>query len=735
MRLALVIAAILYVFTVTVPAAYAAVWEYTISDMDTATTIEVDKTTAVVDTSANEIRAPRFAPHTVSFWPDGSPDFVVTVPGKILHYGWDGSQYHVIEVLNADLGEDPFAVATPNPFPEVVASTKTGTYHYSFTGSEMLNNPALSAAGLSGVLAMGAYEKNKVGIADGEIRGYSYDESTGLTTRDTSLELSGDELKPIDVALFPDRNGYVVLEEDGTKTFLSTGSSMEEVPALAVSGLQSPRAVAAGENYRIAVIDRNQQKEWHFDGTQMRYNFVLSVTSGLTSPTCVALRPGTYDRIIVDGDEAKYFRFDEDTGQLVYDPQRSVSVEGLSEIGGYLSGTVVVSQPKDPGSDVSWVRVRAYHDLAPNTTVTWAVRVNSSEDWIKAWRVTKLEDGSTVCEVTADNGSTWETIGPASLAEPDSNDPATAKLWVELPVAGREVQWKAELTMTDQLSTPRIKAPVPGNVAVKWEAGTPPEQPFIDTPSSCYLTSTPVFNWSFIDPDPGDYQTAYQVVIRKKSDGTVIYDSGKVMSPEESFRLPTSADPATPGPLWVSGEYEFTVEVRVWDSMDIPSEWSPSSDFCVIAFERPRVAEIGSAPAGEPDPDPGDPATHLVIREGMTVENLPVVKAGSLVGLLIDSIGPIDSASATFPYNGREAHIDSGPTKQLPDTNRNRWLVEFWTDASLDITPDGTAVEMQLRGNSPEGTITLDAPPYADGVVRTQGTVYHDWLVHLKGRK
>ena len=82
-----------------------------------------------------------------------------------------------------------------------------------------------------------------------------------------------------------------------------------------------------------------------------------------------------------------------------------------------------------------------------------------------------------------------------------------------------------------------------------------PEPPELALPTGCYLTTTPKIEWEYRDND-GDMQSAYQVVI-KKPDGTVIHNTGKVLSSNEYYEMITSTSPTQPGPLWASGTNEF----------------------------------------------------------------------------------------------------------------------------------------------------------------------------------
>jgi len=62
--------------------------------------------------------------------------------------------------------------------------------------------------------------------------------------------------------------------------------------------------------------------------------------------------------------------------------------------------------------------------------------------------------------------------------------------------------------------------------------------------------------------------------------------------------------------------------------------------------------------------------------------------------------------------------------------------VSFYTDAEITKVPAGTVVKMQTHGAGSEGgTTVFNMPPYADGVVVTEGSVYEDWFVVLEGSK
>lgn len=710
----------------TQPAWATSVWEYKITGADTPAIIDEEKTTAVVDTLNNEIRLPEFSPNSVAFWPDGSADYVVMSPTEIKHFSWNGSKMYENSILNVPGQNNPLAIAAPAPYSDVVVVDNTGAKRYSFTGTEMIENPALSVAGLSNVISVGARDNSIVGLVGSDIRAFTNG------SRDVSLEPTKTLSNPIGLALYPDQNTMAVLENDRARFFMNTGTQMIENPTLAITGINDPKAISAGDKLNTVIIDGKEVKHYSFNGSSFKYNSVLSVTSGLSSPSCVALRPGSSDRIIIDGDKVKYYRFNDTSGQLVYDSNRSITIKDLSQLGGYTTSATVVSQVKKSDVDVVNLRIRAYQTLPLGTSITWSL-TNNGTDFIKVWRV-RNEGGTTYCEITTNNGSSWDSIGNATLSYPNVD---TKELWFEFP-SNQLVAWKAVLATSNPKVTPKICAPVPGDTAVIWEAGNPPTKPDLNIPANCYSTTTPTISWSFQDPDPGDTQSGYQVLI-KKLDETLVHNSHFVSDANTEFKIPTSEAPEISGPLWQAGDYEFTMEVQIYDNIGISSGWSDPQRFCVVGLERPRVKELIRTSADQSKPIAEDITTHLVIKEGMPEKDLPITKAGGKVALLVDSIGPINSLEAIFPYLDLDATVHKIESEKILGERTNRWLIEFWTEASLEKEkcPDGTIVGMDLIGRSTEGDTklsTIDDPSYADGVVKTKGSVYEDWITVLQGR-
>jgi alpha-L-rhamnosidase len=74
------------------------------------------------------------------------------------------------------------------------------------------------------------------------------------------------------------------------------------------------------------------------------------------------------------------------------------------------------------------------------------------------------------------------------------------------------------------------------------------------------VEGAPEFGWLPQDKDPGEAQTAYQVIVRDGRDNAVLWDSGKVPSAKQSYV-------AYGGPALEAGS-PFTWTVRTWDRSD-----------------------------------------------------------------------------------------------------------------------------------------------------------------------
>jgi len=697
-------------------------WTYGISN-DTPLVVDSLTSNVVIDTTNHEISLPNLtAANILALNPDGNMEWAVLTNTGVKVFSYDGSEISENDLLSVETA-NPIGLALPLPYPSTVVADKTSIKQYLFNGSGMVEAPGLGVACLTNVVSVSSGSNDTVALLDGSTaKVYQF---SGESMSENNL-LEPEEVLNNPIALAID-NSYnmAVLELDKVRYFNFPGTGMTENPSLEITGILNPKAFSMGDG-EIAIVDGNEVKHYSFDGDSMEYNSVLSVTTGLSNPKGVAIRPGSYDRVILDGNTVKYYNFDGE--ELVYNPFLSKEVTGIVSGGGYAETGQVQSLAVDPGVNADCIRVQAYHELPEGTSVTWSVTANDV-NWVKKWRVRGTVDG-TVAEISPDNGTTWQYIGTEEATRPNYNNEL---LWTMVP-AGRSVKWRAELATTDTAVTPKIKAL--SGVGIAWETDAAPTVVLDLVPGWIY-TTTPTFTWQFNDANLGDSQSAFQLLVLRAEDNQVIYDNGKLLSNDTQFIMPTSTEPDVPGPLWAANSYTFKVRVRVWDSKGVASSYCTDREFKVLAFERPRISEIVSPPMGQIVPIINQPDTHLLIQEGTVANSLPRTKAGSRATLLVDSVGPINSAAdqiANFPYTGGNAIVGDTASANTLGSARNTWTIPFWTSAKLDEVPNGTIVKLSLTASGTEGGTTIfQVPPYADGIMRTEGSVFEDWFVIIQG--
>jgi hypothetical protein len=674
--------------------------------LDSETIINSANTTAYVDTINHEIRLPEAGSFRKISFAGESYDYVVLTEDSAIHYSFNGEEMVENPIASVNNLVNPLSVFSA-AYPDVIVSTKTQVTHYSFTGTDMTENPALSIAGLTSVVSI-ASRNNDISVLQGnQADYYAFD---GLEMANVPNLSIGGLNNPVEVALFQDTYDAAVLEQDKVRFYYFTGTEMTEAPDLALSGFANPLKSISVDQGTVSIIEGNQVKTYLFDGSEYSYVDALSITDSLSSPSCLALRPGSRDMIIVDNNEVKYFMFDGD--ELVYNPSLSKQIADFSP-SGYVTDAVVQSILFPHPATAS--KVTAQCEVPSGTSITWSVYTGT---WTPVWRIRGAAEP--VIEYTSDAGTTW-------MSNPKS-------LWKEHGLLTR-VGWKAELHTSNPSVTPKIKASNPGvDTAILFEKNEKPT--IVLNSEQCYLTMTPTISWTFTDDD-GDIQAEYDFKI--SNEGNVLYSYTQVSDIPEHTMLPFE-DPAIPSPFWNSGLNSFKLSIRASDGIQW-SDWV-ERDITFRAFERPRVGEV-SVPGEEyAPPELNAPETHEAICQGMGVEDLPVTKAGGRVTVFVDSIGKVNLdpihgvGDALFPYLEQTATVGEVVLDEIlagPGGNK-RWKITFWTEPGKALCPDDTVVGMELTGDSEGHLPEFNIPNFADGIVRTKGTVYDNWNVVLQGR-
>jgi hypothetical protein len=644
----------------------------------------ISSSTADVDIVNREIRLPKHAPNVADFL-DGF-EYIYLSPEGIQKVNTDGTTTPVATDI-----PDPnniTAIAGSGNYPDFIVAQGNSITHYSFTGSQYIPNPALSSAGYTGIVSIGTKELDHAVLSDGiKYMGYTDAGSVALVP---DISTSGFD-NPIAMAVFQDHYGTVVIDGNTVKYF-KEGNTVTAT----ITGLSNVVSISASDGGNIAVVADGQIKHYNLIDNEFQYNSVLSITTGLTKPTCVATRPGSYDKLIVDGDEIKYYMW---TGtSLELNPVLSRTVVGLQSMGKYVTTAFaesIIYSVEDP----NYLKLYIDPELQPQepgTSIQWYITV---------------EAGDT---------PTWTPITPNT--------------WVQ--VSAEQIRWKAVLNTMDPNYTPRI------NPDIVILVNSKPKPPTTDIPpmtgeDKCYYNTSPVIRWVFND-SPEDSQGGFQVII---SGGSMTEDSGIIESSATEYTVDANAT----GKLFNSGVDTFTVTIRVWDELGIAMGAKESdsavttAQFCVTAFENPRVSlrmpAEGSLAVGD-------------IPKNSTSDELLKTRAGGLITFEVRSIG-IDTAQFNFPYAEQQSTIAN--TWNTAGTNKV-WGVEFYTDANTDKCPDGTIVYGSVSGNGiPDlmylnETIPGEMPPsswwqwdgyrkWADGVVSVGGSIFEDWSVVIQGRE
>lgn len=784
-------------------------WDYSVQDTaGEKAKIDLENSSVCIDYETQEITLPKAMdnlPNIIDIAEEGY-DYVVATKDGVKRYMFDGEGMSEVSILNIP-EQGPLGVAMTSLTPDVMVSfageSGTNIEHYSFDGSQMVKTPGYELAGLQYGFSMGVIrDTNELAVLeDGRVETYGYDGGSLISI--PYLSTSALE-SPLALAVANDYN-IAVLEPAGVKWYMFDGSQMINVPALSVSeNFSEPKSISIRQG-EMAVLDDDEILFYKFNpttGAMERHTYFTSTTN-FTGPRSMAFKQGTKDMVIVDSPQeegqpfsVRYFAFD--GSQLVEIDSLGVQVHDI--VGsGYPSQGELISEAVSLEESLDMFRVRAYTDLPENTSIEWYV--SSGGAWHPSWRA--INEGEIkiekwlpdIIEGEFDFGTgNWYNYGDLEHSYPtfdsfeidveyeinpedgtiEYKEPLLmqmllADLWSYLP-EGDSFKWKAVLKTEDPLATPKIYQPNPtnndkgliDNIAVKWDAAKkiPVIEPIIEDDEDNYhgdpeqfepwegwiYTTTPLFKWNFGEEEIT--QTAFQLILTANKNGVweVILDTGKTLTVDTEFQIPTSYDTTLSGPMWSADTYEFGVYVRIWDTTDTPTGFSEIKQFKVLAFERPRIAELATLPGSFEDvyeavPELKDDSTHYMITPNMLVEDLPIVHAGSQVTLLLDSVGPINDIAEDVAYfyidnEGEEIELSLGDCQRLNSAgaNNNRWVFNFWTEAPISEVPDGTVIKAKFIGEGTEGgTTVFYIPLYAEGIAVTEGTVYETWDVVLQG--
>ena len=235
-------------------------------------------------------------------------------------------------------------------------------------------------------------------------------------------------------------------------------------------------------------------------------------------------------------------------------------------------------------SNVGWRPVLEVLNSAPLITGGTQNLGNKTSPFSIVYQVSDPE-GDKVNVTEKLNGATIRTRNDVAQGV-DHEFSITLEQWASLPL-NQESTIEIEATDAKGAKSTRVYTFIKANSAPKAVV----VEPKGDLANIAIVdTLTPIFVWLFSDPDVGDVQSAYQVIVENLQDD-IIHDSGKKQSAQSFYQLPASVANWGDRLKW---------KVRVWDKFNVPSEYSFPEFF--MPNRPPNVTDVapGSADANSP---------------------------------------------------------------------------------------------------------------------------------------
>jgi hypothetical protein len=197
-----------------------------------------------------------------------------------------------------------------------------------------------------------------------------------------------------------------------------------------------------------------------------------------------------------------------------------------------------------------------------------------------------------------------------------------------------------------------------------------PFAPTLTPKSNFNATNAAIFQWTFNDPNPGDTQSAFQLLIINSS-GVTVHDTGKVVS--------TVSQRSVAGGTLTNGQ-SYTWRVRTYDALDVVGPYSTDGSFVTsVSGTLDIITPATDNPAGVITKD------NLVawtVTGATQTQYRVVVRVNATNALLVDTGWVVSTATQYLIQN-----MLSGIEYRIEVTARNATLVETNTDDRL-LTAD-----------------------------------------------
>lgn len=628
--------------------------------------------------------------------------------------------------------------ASLSPDGNTLCTISGGTLQaYMQTGTGWGTDPNLAVTGAIQPMAVVGNNGQVTAVASGAI--HTYDLTGGGWVQNPFLSIGSGLTQPTALAMILGQQALSVLDGSTLKLFEFTGSGLDEVANAQVTGIQQvyvPSATAqspvltpsvpyAGAALRPDLIlnggfDTGTTADWNVNSGSWSGSSSVSVENAITvtGPDALAVNVatnmttyssfGVYQEVsgLVPGDEYLLTAWiNVPSGRSVVWGKEGVKTATQGPTSGWQQVGMVFQMQS--GADPAIVFYNANPVGGPASTFYLDAVSLVDLSQTSSANISTPTGTSVTWALSSNGGSTWNSVpwgGTYQASSPSSG-------W----------QWQATLSTTNPSETPTIHAPITMLLANPPAAPSPVTASPTDSQGS--ITSlAPTIGWTFQSSQGSwDSQSAYQVVITDPTTGKQIYNSGKVSilpnpSPPPDGSGVTANDPAgannsmqVPGSV-LAGYPKITVQVRVWDLLDLMSPWA-SGMFNVFALGPLTITKIYDAPS--PDPNPPLPTTQLPVT----------VLAGAEFQFTLGSTGVVTGITAQFSDGG--APVTLTPT-QSTSGGTNTWDGSYYTSGSL---PTGTTVTVKFTATS---TSTGDQLVIGNiPIVVTDGSVYGQYYVIL----
>lgn len=301
-------------------------------------------------------------------------------------YSFDGEKM-IKNVFLSFPVQDALGISTRVSDSGVAVLDEESVRVYHFDGSGMSENPFLKILGVESPLSMITIKNDDVAVLDseGNVKGYSF--SGDKMVENGFISLDGKSLKGTMMASGKCDYEYRVLDKDEKNVvYYGVGEGgIEENPFLKIMGLENPVYVSVKKGtYDTVVIDDGDIKYFQFDGQGMIENYMLRLSKdeyGLEEPLAVAINPFENGVAVVDGEDIRYFQFD---GEKMVENER-LKVAGVSvNAGGYIGGKVYQTKSIRTEEPVGYLYIKVRDKKPDKTDIVYEVSLDGGVSWESA---------------------------------------------------------------------------------------------------------------------------------------------------------------------------------------------------------------------------------------------------------------------------------------------------------------------------------------------------------------